>query len=420
MDVLDLTVSEDQIKELNKRLGSKYDYIGVTFLTPSFAQAVKIATLAKRKRPNAVLICGGPHVSSLPQQTLEQTPFDIAVIGEGEKTIVEIAEGRPFGSIEGIVYRQGRRIVANPARPPLNDLDESPFPAWHLFDLQRYQSPRIICRRSRVGSMETSRGCVFGCVYCNKSVFGRTFRAKSPERAVYEMEYMLRCGFEEIHIADDGFSTDLGRAKKICDLIVKKGLKFPWALQNGIRADRVDAELFKKLKKAGCYRVAMGVETGNERVLKEINKGLTLTQVRKAFKLAKKAGIETYAFLMFGLPGDTEETMRETIEFTKELDPDYPKAAITIPLPGTPMFKALQQAGAIKTYDWEAYNQQTKTELYKHPNLEWKTIYEYYSKFYKELYYRPKYVWKRIIKDIANGQIFWDVYFFLRSLRYRW
>jgi len=197
-------------------------------------------------------------------------------------------------------------------------------------------------------------------------------------------------------------------------------LKFPWTLQNGIRADRVDTELFKKLKRAGCYRVAFGVETGNEKVLKAINKGLTLSQIRKAFKLAKCAGLETYAFLMFGLPGETEKTMRETIEFTKELDPDYPKAAITIPLPGTPLFRKLQEAGAIKTYDWRQYNQQTMTKIYQHPNLEWEMIYDYYARFYKELYYRPKYIGKRIVKGIRSGQIFWDVYYFLKSLRYRW
>lgn len=420
VDVLDLTVAEDKNKELKERLKDEYEYIGITFLTPSFVDAIKIANMVKKKQPQAVLICGGPHVSSLPEETLRQSLFDIAVIGEGEETIVEIVNDNDFGEIKGIYYKKDKRIFKNPLRPLLPNLDESPLPAWHLYDLEEYHSPRVVCRRNPVGAMETSRGCPFGCVYCNKSVFGKVFRTKSPERVVYEMEYMLRCGFREIFVYDDGFSIDMARAKRICDLIIKKDLRFPWTLHNGIRIDKVDGELLKKLKKAGCYKISFGVETGNSRVLEEIQKGTTLIQARRVFKLAEKAGVETIGFFMFGLPGDTEKTMRETIDFAKELDPDYPKASITIPLPATPMFEKLHRAGAIKTYNWREYNQQTTTEIYRHPNLKWETIYEYYSKFYKELYFRPKYIWKRIRKGIHNGQIFWDVYYFLKSLPYRW
>jgi len=193
VDVLDLTVSDDKTKDLDQCLDNDYDYLGVTFLTPSFAEAVEIAALAKKKQPKAVLICGGPHASLFAEEILKQTPFEIAIVGEGEKAILEIVNGKSLGSIKGIAYKQARgRIFKNPLRPLLSDLDESPLPAWHLFDLKKYHSPRIVCRRSPVGLMETSRGCPFGCIYCNKSVFGRVFRAKSPERVVYEMEDMLR------------------------------------------------------------------------------------------------------------------------------------------------------------------------------------------------------------------------------------
>jgi len=265
--------------------------------------------------------------------------------------------------------------------------------------------------------METSRGCVFGCTYCNKTVFGRTFRAKSAPRVLDEMEYMLEQGFAEIHIMDDGFTTDLKRAKAICDLIVERGLQFPWALHNGIRVDRVDQEFLEKARKAGCYVVTFGIETGDPEILKRIQKGTTLDQARQAIQWAKEAGLETLTYFMIGLPGETEESMKRTIDFALELDATYSKVSILLPLPGTPLFQEFQEKGYLKSKEWAFYNQHDPSQVYEHPNLSWDKILHYYNLFYRRYYLRPSFICRRLKKNAFSLDLFYDAIDFLRT---RW
>lgn len=249
----------------------------------------------------------------------------------------------------------------------------------------------------------------------------RTFRAKSAKRVVDEMENMLKIGFKEIHIWEDGFSTDLGRAKEICRLIIERNLHFPWNIVNGIRVDRLDEELLCLLKKSGCYRLSIGIESGNEKVLASLGKSITLDQVRQAAKLIKKSGIECLGFFMVGLPQDTEETMQDTINFAKELNLDLAKAGIMMPLPGTPAFNDWDEKGLILSKDWSKYSfHETTSPVYQHPNLTYKTIRQYYDKFYRELYLSPKFILKRFWRGLKTGDIFWDIYYFFKTLPYGW
>ncbi|MFQ5963085.1 MAG: B12-binding domain-containing radical SAM protein [Candidatus Scalinduaceae bacterium] len=422
VEILNLNLMKNNLNTVRDRVSNLLpDYVGVTFKTPCFYDAVEIGKIVKENNPGTILICGGPHTSSFPEDTLLDSPFDIAVVGEGDFTLEEIVSGKPCEEIKGICFKdEDGRIIMNERRKQIKDLDNLPLPSWHLYNLRDYKSPRVVCKKNPVGIMETSRGCVYSCIYCNKSVFGNNFRVKSPERVVDEMEFMLQSGFREIWIADDMFSTNINRAKSICDLIIKRELKFPWALFNGIRVDFVDEELCYKMKKSGCYYVSVGVESGNQKVLDSTDKRITLEQVREAFRHLRKAHIMIQAYFMFGLPQDTEASMQDTIDFAKELLPDIPKAAITVPLPATPLYEGLHRKGRIKTNDWRAYNQQTTKELFVHPNLSWEIICEYNRRFYKELYLNPKYIFQRIRRGLTDGQIFWDCYYFLKSLRYKW
>jgi radical SAM superfamily enzyme YgiQ (UPF0313 family) len=216
------------------------------------------------------------------------------------------------------------------------------------------------------------------------------------------------------------FSTDKQRAKDICDMIVARGLKFPWNIYNGIRVDSVDQELLHKLKAAGCYRVSFGMESGNQKVLDGIKKGITLQQGREAFAMARKAGLETLGFFMLGLPDDTEETMQETIDFAKSLEPDIPKAGILMPLPGTPLYREWVEKGIVQSFNWEEFVFHAPAKVYKHPNLTYEKVFAFYNKFYKENMLNPRFLFRRLIRDIKTGELPWDIYYFIKTMRYGW
>ena len=385
-------------------------YVGISFSTILSAEAYRLAKLIKETDDKIVVISGGVHSSSMPEDVLAFSPVDIVCMGEADYSIVEIVEGRPLEKIAGIAFRRDGKSVVTPQREPIKDLDALAFPAWRLFDLREYRTTELLARENPAGWIETSRGCPYGCIYCNKNVFGRNFRAKSVKRVVDEMAYMLDCGFREIHISDDCFTVDLDRAKGICAEIIKRKLRFSWATVTGIRADRVDQELLTLMKRAGCYRVFFGIETGSDEVLKIINKGETCDDVRRAVLMSKKAGLEVHGFFMLALPGETEKTMRETIDFAKELDLDMAKLAITVPLPSTPYFEQLDKAGRIKTKEWSKYNLYfTARELYDVPGLDWDTVEAYYKRFYREFYFRPRFMIKRFRESLLRGQLLNDI-----------
>lgn len=407
--ILDLQVSEKPFQEIEKTI-QEYNpnYIGITFTTLLFEEAKKVAAFIKQRYPNIIIIAGGVHSSIYPEEVARTKDIDIVVFGEGDITLQEIVKGKHLKSIKGIVWKNKNKIIRNSPRPLIENLDSLPMPAWHLFNPKIYMNPKAIAKESPVGTIGTSRGCVYGCIYCNKSVFGRRFRAKSVKRVVNEFELLLKNGFKEIHVWDDMFATDLSRAKAICDEIIKRGLKFTWQLECGVRVDCVDKEFFEKCVKAGCYKVAFGFESGNDEILKSINKGATTQQARNAVRWAKEAGMETSGFFMLGLPEDTIETMEQTIDFACSLGLDYAKATILVPLPSTPVFDEFEKKGLLLTKDWDRYNFHTASRVYNHPRLSWEVLEKYYDKFHKRFYFRPSYVLKRFFRSIKKGEILDD------------
>jgi anaerobic magnesium-protoporphyrin IX monomethyl ester cyclase len=393
-------------------------YVGITGTTPLHNEMVNLSQLVKDNDNLITVVVGGVHASVLPEEFIHLDSVDVVVYGEGDFTLIEILSGMPLEEVKGIYYKSDGSVIQNEPRERVQDLDTLPYPAWALFDLKRYKASYLAVRKNPVGPLETSRGCVFGCSFCNKSIFGRAFRVKSVRRVVDEMEYMLNMGFKEIHIQDDGFSTNLERAKEICDEIVRRGLRFPWSLFNGVRVDRVDLELMRKLKAAGCYQIAFGFESGNQEVLNAANKGTTLDQARQAVKMAQSAGLWTFGFFMLGLPGDTEETMQETIGFAVELDLDLAKFDITIPYPGTPLYEMWKAKGYIKTEEWSQYIcHDYDVQIYEHPNVDWQSLQYYYGKAYRTYYLRPKFFFKRFKKDLRSGDLGRDIVSFLKT---RW
>jgi len=420
--VLDLSVRRKtpvklRIERIMKKV--KPEFCGITFTTPLCEEAEAMAKFIKKIDPHTKIIAGGPHATIMPKEMLKGS-FDIIVIGEGEITLKEILSGKSLEKIDGLAFKSGSEIVVNKPRKLIADLDDLPLPDYSIFNNKDYFTPRINCKKNPVAAMETSRGCIYGCVFCSKKVFGRCFRGKSPKRVVDEMEHILSFGYKEIHIWDDGFSTDLKRAKEICREIMKRNLKMPWNLYNGLRVNRIDKELLILLKKSGCYRISVGVESGTQKILDNINKGIKLEDTRKAFKLAREVGIETIAFCMIGLPGETEETMKKTIDFILEIKPTISKLSILMPLPGTPIFEEWDKKGYIISKNWKDYIFHLPQKVYNHPNLDWNTINKYYNLFYRKVMLNPRFLFSRLVRGIKKGELFIDVYYFLKTLKWGW
>ena len=417
--ILDLNVEAKPMNSLQKMLEDFHpDYAGITFTTPSFFRVREIAAAIKKFDEKIVIVGGGAHASSLPEETLAQAKLDIVVRGEGENILPKIVAGEDLPAIPGITYKAKDGVHSNPPMALMKDLDLLPYPAWDLYNLSLYPNVRMVSRHNPAGFIETSRGCVYNCVYCNKTVFGKTFRAKSPRRVVDEMKFMLASGFREIHVIDDGFSTDMKRAKAICDLIISEKLVVTWNLQNGLRVDRVDEELIRKLSEAGCYRITFGIESGNEQILKNIRKDITLEMARNAVDRAKKYGIEVFGYFMLALPGESVQTMQDTIDLARNLDFDYAKFTIMIPLPATEIYDVWKKEGYIQNTNWDHFHFHTQaSDCYTHPTLNWETIHHYYAKSFRSFYLRPSFIAKRAMKGICNGDIFSDAYHFLKT---RW
>lgn len=416
--ILDLSISSRPIDSLKKELADFCpDYAGVSFTTGLYQEAMAIAKIIKESSLATMTIAGGVHPTIFPGEVVKEGDFDYAVFGEGEETLLELVSGKNPQQILGLAYKnQTGEIVVNNPRPLLEDLNSLPFPAYYLYNPKNYYAPRITSRQSPVAAIETSRGCVGNCSFCNKMTFGRTVRMKTAERVVDEMEMMLNLGYKEIHIWDDCFSSNLDHPKRICDEIIRRQLKICWNVYNGIRVDRIDEELARKLKQAGCYRVSFGIESGSQEILNNIRKGVTLEQIRQAVKSAKSAGLEVVGFFMIGLPGETKETIEKTIRFAIELDVDLPKVAITTPLPGTDLFRQWQEAGLIHSHNWSDYVFHGVKRVAAHPNLSAEDLFNLYNLFWRRVYLRPKFIWRRFWRGLKTGDIFFDVYYFLKML----
>ena len=411
----DLTAVLDRVKTW------KPDVVGLTGTTPLFSQIRSIAQAVKRISPNIVTVGGGAHCSALPELALQEAEFDYVCYGEGDFSLAQIVDGKNPADIHGIVRRDGAgEPIKNPPSTWLKDLDELPYPSWDEFDHRQYEKywSRLIARRSPVAFFETTRGCVFACNYCgSKNTVGRTFRKKSVARVIDEIKYAKRHGFRELFLVDDIFTTDVPRVKEICEQIIRQDLDIAWSCTNGIRVDSGDQEMFDLMRRAGCYKVAFGFESGDDRVLKEFGKGgrATVEAARVTVERARKAGIDVFGFFMVGLLQDTKESMAKTIDLGRELKTDVLKISISVPFPGTRMYEELKAKGLLNEFDWDKYNVYNPQRLYQHPTLPWDTIERFYKLAYRKMILtNPSFYYRRLRHGLKTGEFFYDLYYFAR------
>lgn len=378
--------------------------IGLTCLTPEFPSTLKLATSLKKYFPDCLIILGGPHPTVAPKETLKYACFDLVVLGEAEKTFPQLLkvikqDKNKMEKVKGIAFKKGRKIIITPPQPFVKNLDTFPFPARHLLPpLEKYQPSPGSYRSLPVGIIVTSRGCPFNCTFCNRNVFGNHPRFRSPKNVVDEMEILIKkYGAREIRIWDDTFNLKPERVVAICQEICQRKLKFSWTCQ--ARVNFVDLKTLKWMKKAGCWQISYGIESGNQEILNKIKKGITLEMVRKGVLKTKRAGLEAKGFFMLGLPGETEQTMRETIDFAKKLPLDLAAFSITIPYPGTELYQQGRKSGELKKTSWENFLPYEPGELPFVPKgLTAKKIIAYQKQAYKEFYFRPKILIREFLK----------------------
>ena len=312
---------------------------GLTATTSTINHVKKLAEEIK-KVTNSFVVVGGIHPTIAPEDTLKCKFIDLIVRGEGELTIIELINelkktNPSFFNIKGIGYRKNGKIILTGNRPLIKNLDSLPYPARHLLK-NEYTPPDAL--RTPVASIFTSRGCFGRCTYCcTKNIFpGLRFR--SIKNVVNEIEFLLTQGVKEIHIMDDNFTVYKQRVLDFRDEIVRRGIKTTFVFSNGLRADNIDEDILKALKDIGVLSVGFGVESGNQKILNVIKKDIDLNTIRKAYRLSKKYKFETWGFFMIGLPNENKKTVNDTIQFAKELDPDFAKFLILKPFPGSEVF----------------------------------------------------------------------------------
>ncbi len=327
------------------------DAVGLSSLHPEAPAVHDLTAKLKKKLPDTHIIIGGPSPSHSPREVLADRNIDFAVLFEGEETLPELllalGEGAA-GRVRGIGYRSGGKTRLTEPRPPIEDLDALPFPAWDLIDRRKYDgraavSP-VIPNEDYV-SVFTSRGCPYRCVYCHK-MFGKRFRARSPESVVGEIRRLVDTyNPAEIQIIDDIFNFDVERAERICDLIVESGLKFRLAFANGLRIDILTERLLDKMKAAGCFYSLFAVESASPRLQRLIRKNIDLKRAEEIFRYTDKLGIMSNGTFMVGFPTETLEEMRQTRRFAWRSPIHTATFLIPNPFPGTELARICEETG---------------------------------------------------------------------------
>jgi len=381
--------------------------VGFTAFTMDIINSYSLSKIVKELDPNIDTVVGGIHASALPVETLRKfESFDYLVYGEGFITFVELAktlissnQKSNLRKIDGLVYRKNGVVIKNKPRKLIENIDELPFPAREKLDNLKYKPHLQRCKRLPSTGIISSIGCSFRCNYCSVSIVNKKVRFRSPHNVLEEMKFCMdNFGISDFRFFDDCMTLDNKRLAKLCKLIIKSKLDLVWNCQS--RAGTVNLELLKLMKKAHCHQISYGLETGTEKVLKILNKGITLQQARKSISMAKKVGLETTASFMIGAPNETIADIKQTIKFAKEISPDLAMFYILKAYPGTQVYNDSIKKGVLKDVSWDEYLMHNPSVLKE--SLNDKELTEILNYAYTSFYFRPNYMLQRTKKFIKN------------------
>lgn len=322
------------------------EYIGIGGMTCEAHEAHTMAAEFKKVFPDKKIILGGPHPTTLQSEVVKDPNVDFAVIGEGEeilpRLIDEIEAGNDSFETPNIAYRKNGEPVVNPRHVPTHNLDELPFPAWDLIDIDKYSDftrQSVIYAHHRFMSIFSSRGCPYQCIYCHQ-VFGKKLRTRSPENVLQEIKILHdKHGVREFHFADDNFNLDVKRAARICDLIVESGMKIHLSFPNGLRGDVLTADLLKKIKAAGAFMISYAIESASPRMQKFLKKNIKFEKMTEIINETDRLGILCNGFFMIGFPGETREEIEQTLNYAFKSKFHTASFYVANPFPGTELFE---------------------------------------------------------------------------------
>jgi anaerobic magnesium-protoporphyrin IX monomethyl ester cyclase len=410
LDAEVMGLSYEQIEESIRK--EQPDVVGITCPSSTMGHVFKISEIAKKVSPKCVVVVGGNHPTALPKETIQSPFIDFAVVGEGEATFYELLKAikndeHDFNKIDGLYFKKDGKIVATKPRQLIADLDTIPFPARDLFQLDRYyQAPTKKVSDNQAGPILTKRGCAFNCTHCiSANMWTRNPRFRSTQNIIKEMEECInKYGIKEFNIFDDTFTLNKERSMEICDEIINRKLNISWVALS--RVNTIPEELIKKMKQAGCKKISFGLESGSQEVLDLMRKQTTLEMARKALDSVAKHGILIHASFMFGNLGETEETIKKTIEFSKSLPLDNATFFITSPYPGTYLYDVAKKEGFI-TPDtkWEEFAPLTNTApVLVQKNLSKERLVYWQKRAFREFHLRPKYILRKAkqIKSLSG------------------
>ncbi|MDD5629617.1 MAG: radical SAM protein, partial [Elusimicrobia bacterium] len=343
--------------EIAKIIGDfQPDMVGANILfTTQRENGHEIFRLAKKADSRVVCVAGGAHPTVMPELVLKDENVDYVVLGEGEQTILDLVAcldgARELAALDGIAYKDKGLIKVIPKTRFIEDLDSLPFPARHLMDLKSYfglKSSHGARAKNRFSPIITSRGCPAKCTFCSAhQVWGRRFRPRSPENIIAEMVHLKEeYGIEEIMLEDDNANLNPARAERLFDLMVEKRLDFVWDTPNGVSAWALTERVLDKMKRSGCRKVNLALETGNQHVMDHvIKKPVNLQKVKPLIAHARKIDLDVNIYLILGLPGETMEQMWDTFRLARELGIYRPFISIATPYPGSELHETCLKNG---------------------------------------------------------------------------
>jgi anaerobic magnesium-protoporphyrin IX monomethyl ester cyclase len=341
MPILNM-IPEDIVLELGDFNPS---IIGIGVMTKTFAQAINVAKVCKQTMPNIKIVFGGAHPTFRAKETLERhIEVDYVLKYEAEYSFLQLLQELEkkesnFKIVEGLAFRQGDLIIENAPPKLIMNLDELDFPDRRLFPYEKY------LEKDDETTLITMRGCPFSCKFCSSTLMGRKIRKRSIENLLPEIRHILDLGFKSIFFSDDTFTFDKHRVIELCETLMASNLNFRWTCN--MRLSDSNEEMLQVMKKAGCYRVFVGIESGSDQILDTIHKKVTTSQIKLAVEQIKKSGIQVHASFALGMPGETEESIKQSIEFAKTLDPEMISFNILTPYPGTSLADCPEKEGTI-------------------------------------------------------------------------
>jgi radical SAM superfamily enzyme YgiQ (UPF0313 family) len=400
--IMDCTIANgwEEIRQIGKEFAPQV--VGLTAKTPSFNNALRTVRLLKEVAPEAVLVVGGSHPTAMPEDAASPAVFDYLVLGEGEETFRELLDyldgkGSSPEEIAGLAFNRGDHLHFTQPRQPIKDLDTLPFPARHLLPpLTAYSPTAASYRQLPLVHVMTSRGCPSRCNFCDRAIFGERYRARSADNVLAEVDEVINLhGAREIRFFDDTFTINRKRLAAICEGMQKNHPRVPWTCLT--KAEAVDLEMLKMMRRSGCWQVLYGLESGDDRVLDSLGKKNTVAMNRQAVKWAREAGLRVRADFIVGTPAETPESLQRTLNFAKELDIDFAHFNKFVPFPGTNFYRQLVAEGYQFDFSGSSSTLDHDALLYVPPAISVEEYQRFLDRSYKEFYLRPSYLLKRLL-----------------------